>query len=366
MFSEESFGFRKFKCPHCSSELSGLVCPKCNKGWMVEGGIAKFVEQPAHWNLLAEEEMSGLISQAEKVGWAEAIKKSKSQKIRVLYPFTDCPTRADATFYLPLNEKSLILDLGSGWGNFSFALAPRVGQVVAADITSQALKFIHLRKTQDKIENITPVLIEPLDFGRLPFADNTFNAVIMNGVLEWVGSHLKTGDPLKLQEGCLRAVYQTLKNNGRVLIGIENRFGLKYFFGAQDDHLIHYSSQKISYTTLLPRIIANWITRKRISLPYRTYTHSLNGYKSLLKRAGFKDIEVYFPDPDYRAISAQVYPVKVQEVRKLLRASMKNELASLSRNMFWHWLFNNFILLIKLFKLEYFFCNSYLIIGVKR
>lgn len=358
-----------FICLFCSSPLTqkenSLLCSRCGKKWEFVNGIAKFGEHTEPWSLLSEEEERDLLTHAESIGWAEAIKTSTFPDVRSLYEWADCPTRADATFYLPLNEKSHVLDLGSGWGSFTFALAPRVRQVVAADVNLQSLKLIRLRAIQDKIENVTPVLIAPLDFGKLPFADSSFDAVIMNGVLEWVGSHSKIGDPLRKQKNALSEVKRILKKGGGVLIGIENRFGLKYFFGAPDDHLRYYSSKNISYTMLLPRIIASWITKRQIGIPYRTYTHSLNGYRFLLKRAGYREIEFYFPDPDYRAVTTQIYPLKTKELKKVLWSKIRCGLDTLTGGKYKYIVLKAFFELIKFLKLESHICDCYLIIGIK-
>ena len=166
--------------------------------------------------------------------------------------------------------------------------------------------------------------IEPLDHGKLPFAEKSFDVVIMNGVLEWVGSYLKTGDPLNIQQKCLKEVRRVLKEAGELWIGIENRFGLKYLQGEPDDHLRYYSPKKpVSYTTVVPRIIANLMTQKALGIPYRTYTHSFWGLKRLLKRAGFKEAEFYYPLEGYRAVAAKIYPVQSREVRAKIRERIK-------------------------------------------
>ena len=41
---------------------------------------------------------------------------------------------------------------------------------------------------------------------KIPFKDNYFDMVILNGVLEWVGAQTKTGDPLQIQKNCLKEI----------------------------------------------------------------------------------------------------------------------------------------------------------------
>ncbi|MFH1361980.1 MAG: class I SAM-dependent methyltransferase [bacterium] len=266
------------------------------------------------WSILPPDLMQSLLEETKAKGWQKAILSSKNKKIRDIYLFTDSPARADGSFYLSLTPESRVLDLGAGLGSYAFALAPRVASVVAADATLESLEFIKLRASQDKVNNLTTVQIEPLDYAKLPFPDQSFDAIIMNGVLEWVGSYVETDDPLRLQENCLREVRRVLKPFGELWLGIENRFGRRYFNGAPDDHLKYYQGSKIAYTTIVPRFVANLITRKKLGQPYRTYTHSLPGYKRLLKRTGFKETQFFYPDPDYRAVAVKITPIESKAV----------------------------------------------------
>jgi SAM-dependent methyltransferase len=341
----------KYVCPQCQTLLIArddkFFCSKCSKEWRIVNGVLKLSGSPSYWGLLPAEVMRVFLKQVRARGWRDAILSSAYPEIKGLYAFTDCPSRADGAFYLSLTPRARVLDLGSGWGSYTFALSPRVKEVVAADTSLESLEFISLRARQDNRNNITAVQIEPLDYGKIPFADNSFDAVIMNGVLEWVGSYLKKGDPLKIQEKCLKEVRRVLKPGGEAWIGIENRFGLRYLLGAQDDHLKYYSSKKIAYTTLFPRLMAGLITKISLGIPYRTYTHSLWGYRRLLKRAGFKTTEFYFPEQDYRAASSRIYPVQSGQVRK----SLKNRM----RKPAW-------LKLLSLLRLEPALCDSYFIL----
>jgi len=341
----------KYICPNCSAALelvkTKYICPKCSAEWGMVEGVARLSRSPSYWSLVPEAEMKAFLGEVRSRGWKDAVLSSANPKIKELYTWTDAPSRADGTFYLSLTPQSSVLDLGSGWGSYTFGLSPRVKQVIAADSSLGSLEFISLRAQQDKRGNVAAVHIEPLDYARLPFPDSAFDAVIMNGVLEWVGSYLKKGDPLKIQRNCLKEVSRVLKPGGEVLIGIENRFGLRYILGAPDDHLKYYSSSRsVSYTTLLPRMIADRICRRTLGVSYRTYTHSLWGYRRMLKGAGFKKIDFYFPEQDYRAISSKIYPLNSNEVRKTLRLRTGS---------------SRWLKLMSLFNLEPALCDSYFI-----
>lgn len=314
-------------------------------------GITDLSTKGTYWEIVPKDQMESTLKQMKEIGWLQAIKTSEFPKIRDLYLWANCPSRSDGSYYLPLSKDSVVLDLGSGWGSYTFPISSRVKFVVASDSCMESLQFIALRARQDGIDNIQAVHIDPLDFGKLPFASNQFDSVIMNGVLEWVGSYLKKDDPKKYQEKCLKQVFNILKPGGTVYIGIENRYGMQYFLGAADDHLLHYSAEKkVAYTSILPRFIANLISKKNLGIPYRTYTHSLSAYKKMLRKAGFNKTTFYYPESGYRAADTRIIPINSCETKR----SMANKYGK-----------NRLFKIVSFFRLESFFCDSYFIIAEK-
>jgi SAM-dependent methyltransferase len=136
----------------------------------------------------------------------------------------------------------------------------------------------------------------------LPLAPDSFDLVVVNGVLEWVGDWDVTVDPRTAQVNFLKKVHSLLKNDGVLLIGIENRFGLDFFKGNRDH-------SGLPYTSLVPRPVASLMLRlnsrahyrSQSTLPkqYRTYTYSERGYRRLLSEVGFAELSAYWADPGY-------------------------------------------------------------------
>ena len=143
----------------------------------------------------------------------------------------------------------------------------------------------------------------------LPFRTGTFDAVVLNGVLEWVPV-TAVGAPRQCQLAMLRELRRLLKTNGQLYVGIENRVGLKYFRGAIDEH------SHLKFTSLMPRRLANAWSRARRNQDYRTYTYSRRGYAKLLREAGFTQVDFYCPYPDYREFDRLV-PVTAAEIKPL-------------------------------------------------
>jgi SAM-dependent methyltransferase len=141
----------------------------------------------------------------------------------------------------------------------------------------------------------------------LPFSDCSFDLVILNGVLEWLGTSELDLAPNLVQEKCLKEIFRVLKPGGSLYIGVENRFAFFYFFGVKDPH------SRTPFTTIMPRPIANLICLCLKRKPYRTYIYSLSGYRMILGKAGFKTADFYFPVPSYLHIRYLV-PLKEDKI----------------------------------------------------
>jgi hypothetical protein len=73
------------------------------------------------------------------------------------------------------------------------------------------------------------------DFFEVEF-ESRFDLACCIGVLEWVPK-FREGDPRSLQVEFLKRIHSLLKPGSQLVLGIENRMGLKYLLGAVDDHI---------------------------------------------------------------------------------------------------------------------------------
>ena len=238
--------------------------------------------------------MRRLLDIARDVSYEDALRE-------VLLPLTNEYTcgyatdesRGDFKILLPIAGDSFVLDVGCGWGAVAISLARSCGRLVAADTTLETLEFLKIRAEQEGVDNITLIRIDPLDFANLPFLDASVDTVVMNGVLEWVGNARQDIPPRSVQLACLREMKRLIAPGGCLYIGIENRYGYRYFGGFRDH-------SGLPFTSLVPRVLAGLVMRMLRGRGYRTYTYTYSGYKSLLREAGFSHISFYHPIPTYR------------------------------------------------------------------
>jgi ubiquinone/menaquinone biosynthesis C-methylase UbiE len=207
--------------------------------------------------------------------------------------------RASWAPMLGLDQQSTVLDIGSGYGAITHSLSRLAGDVYSVEAIPERIDFTRERLRQEGILNVQLVQASAT---ALPLAENSFDLVVVNGVLEWVGEWDLAVDPRTVQINFLKKTFRLLKNDGVLLIGIENRLGLGLFLG-------HNDHSGIPYTSLVPRPVASFMLRHsskshhRTQLnarkQYRTYTYSERGYRKLVSEAGFAEMSSYWADPGY-------------------------------------------------------------------
>lgn len=249
-------------------------------------------EKDFYWGVSDRETALKFIAMSKEKGFFEAI---KDPKFKVFQKYASSEGRANFLEKLPLEKDYSVLDLGSGYGNITIPLAKKVKKVFATDGTKELLEFSALRARAEGVDNIEYYHTDPADFCNLPFSTKSFDVIILNGVLEWIGTGDTSRNPQKVQETTLQYLHTLLKDNGFIYIGIENRWWPMYFYNIRDPH------SKRLFTATLPRFISNFLMKLYGHKEgYRTYIYSLFGYKKLFKKAGFRIDKCFLPLVSYR------------------------------------------------------------------
>lgn len=301
-----------FKCPECGGSLhenaQSLICAY-GHAYKIQDNIPIFsVDQSYYYNHVSRDFVEDLLRSTSPVvdNMRAAIKQNPN--LAFLQSQALDTSRCVLTFLCDVKPDSRILDLGCGWGPLSVALAEAGCQVVAADLTLPRLAFLSRRCKDEGRNNITTVCLG--DRQCLPFSEETFDLVVLNGVLEWV-PECRPGPPRKLQKQYLIDVKRVLKPDGQLFLAIENRYGYGYLLGRREDHT------SLRYGALLPRFLANLYSLLVRGKPYRTYTHSRGGCLRLLRQAGYRSVTFYGTIPSYRQpgkIADLKNPVGMQKV----------------------------------------------------
>ena len=181
-----------------------------------------------------------------------------------------------------------VLEIGVGGGGIARAFHSRGASVVAGDFIADTLEALAVRQR----EWGKPLHLVRLDAVALPFAENSFDIVVLNGVLEYMGCRSEHGTPDVHQVRALTAICHSLRPGGWLYLAIENRFDPASLF--RDPH----TGQPL--VSWLPRRFASLVSKTFSGDDYHHWTHSLNALKGLVRRAGFSDARVFLPVPSYQ------------------------------------------------------------------
>ncbi len=291
-------------CPQCKSTLQHsektLTCHDCGKDWQVKDDVPQFSEEDIYWGEVSKEFMQNIVKEAKNSNWLNAINTLLKPVNPRIYDYVTDSTRADWRFPITLDKSKTALDLGAGWGLLTSELAKICGTVVALEKIPLRVDFMQTRFSQDNLKNVQ---IIQGDFLNIPFPENSFDCIVCNGVLEWVGLYDLGRKPREAQMFFLKNLARLLKPGGTLYVGIENRFGYKQILGTRDH-------SGIRFTSLIPRFLANLVMRfstknkaffldNNIVPGYRTYTYTARGYHKLLRECGFQTPDIYFVIPSY-------------------------------------------------------------------
>ena len=252
-----------------------------------------FVENDYYYGKLPQQEMPLLLDLYQNKGVAALKAYLNTHKLRgrrvLLNSFR--ANHADGRFLLALDLTSVVLDLGCGFGTLAIPIAKVCKEVFAVDATFERVQFLAQRVECEDLANIIPIHASVWD---LPFSKSSFDCIVMNGVLEWVGEWLADRSPREVQLKALERCRELLKPSGTLFVAIENRIGFEFLYRSRDPH------SKLYFTSLLPRKLASVVTRLLKHKSYRTYTYTRRGYQRLFRQAGYSHLEFYCPWPRYQ------------------------------------------------------------------
>ena len=282
----------QYICPKCKNDLekkeNGLYCYHCHINYPIKSSVYSFTEKDEYWGEFSEEKIDILLDKMRSGNYEKA-REYIDQLGRTNFIFGK--GRSDFIYYFDLDKEAVGLDTGCGLGVHSFNLAAHVKQVYGFDLSLKRVEFCNLRKKYQKVDNVEFL---HSDFKHLPFKDNFFDFIMMNGVVEWLGEINEHKNPRDDQIKVLKKIHSLLKDKGQLYIGIENRIAFSYFKFGRDHN-------RLRFTSLMPRFLADLITKLIKKHPYRTYTYTRRGYEKLMRDSGFdlNKIEFYLAHPGY-------------------------------------------------------------------
>ena len=184
-------------------------------------------------------------------------------------------TRQNILNWYPFKQDASILEIGCGLGAVTGLLCNKCKAVTAVELSKRRATAALLRcREKDNLEIIVGNLND-IEF------DRKFDYITLIGVLEYQGTYTESENPYK---DFLLKVKTLLKEDGKLLIAIENKYGMKYWCGAAEDH------------TGIP---FDGINQYQMS-GSKVRTFAKEELRKLLIESGFINQYFYFPMPDYK------------------------------------------------------------------
>ena len=185
-----------------------------------------------------------------------------------------------------------VLDVGSGKGGIATALADSVRSMIGIDIDFQNC-IDSLDASDSRVAGTRSLSIVRGAAEALPFEDCTFDLVLLNGVLEWVGRHSKR--PMEAQQHAISETERVLRPGGHLYLAIENRL---FPASVGGDRRVERGHTHQPLVNALPRAAARALTAVLVRDRYGTYIYSYWGLRRLMS-SNFVNLQFLLPLPHY-------------------------------------------------------------------
>ena len=184
------------------------------------------------------------------------------------------PIRENLLEWFDFGKGKSLLEIGAGCGAVTGLFCRKCSRVVAVDL-SKKRSLINAERNRNA-ENLEIIVGNFEDIQ----IDEKFDFVTLIGVLEYSIYYINSDDPFT---DMLKKAKEYLKPGGTLIVAIENKYGIKYWAGATEDHTGKPFDGIIGYDSV-----------------NRVRTFSRNGLEDLLKKSGFSNLQFYYPLPDYK------------------------------------------------------------------
>jgi SAM-dependent methyltransferase len=291
-------------CLKCEKTLvqatHGMECLVCGTQWPADRGIPSY-DSAKYYGEVSQETMLDLIALAEKGHWRTAARTMFGDSNPELYHYMADLNRASWIPILPIGPHSTVLDVNSGLGAVTHALALNYHHVVSVEPVAEMARFAKLRLNQ---EGLTNVELVQTTLSVLPFSKGTFDLIVLNGVLEWVRQWRNSRTSTEAQIEALKDLRRLLKPHGVLVIGSENRTAHTRFLHRTDYAPGQFTDRMLRWFPSFcrrPKSPGFYRSLMDPTTAHRPYTHTPHGYLKLLRQAGFGSVDLWWPPNGYNS-----------------------------------------------------------------
>lgn len=219
-----------------------------------------------------EEELLEIVKTHEENEYNSIIAQKK--KWSILYHLSHM--RANIIEWIPIKDTHLVLEIGSGCGAITGTLADKAKNVTCIELSK---KRSLINAYRNKKRNNIKILLGNFEEIEKNIKEK-YDYITLIGVFEYAESYISSEKPY---HDFLMKVGKLLKEDGKIIIAIENKLGLKYWAGCQEDHVGGYFEG-----------IENYPNTNGVK------TFSKKELEEIFQKCGFINSKFYYPYPDYK------------------------------------------------------------------
>lgn len=234
--------------------------------------LSKYSGEDLYCDGAVEDELLNIVQNHTCEEYPQLIEQRGSWPI--LYHLS--PLRENIVDFVPMTRQDKVLEVGSGCGAITGALARKAGSVTCVDLSKKRSMINAYRHRE--CDNVT---IHVGNFQEIETQlPRDYDYICLIGVFEYGRAYIGGERPY---EEFLRILMKHLAPGGHILIAIENKYGLKYFAGCTEDHVGKYFSGIENYQE-----------------GGSACTFSRKGLEKIFAACGIRESRFYYPYPDYK------------------------------------------------------------------
>ena len=194
------------------------------------------------------------------------------------------PVRSNLIRALDLSGVKRVLELGCGCGSITRYLGDyRHADGTPLEVDSVEGSPVRAELAALRCRDLDHVSVSTANFNQIDFPEDYYDLVLYVGVTEYAGRFSDRETDEEALQDLLALAKNAATSDGVIMVAIENRTGMKYVEGANEDH---YAKPFIG--------IHNYAQPAGI----RTYTKK--EWQTQISEAGFAEREFIYPFPDYK------------------------------------------------------------------
>ena len=252
-----------FQCTKCKMKLNNsFSCPSCSRQYHNSEGFFDFTDDHSPFIYTQDKKLSDFLSEINSYGYNKSLESFLRENPNFEHKFMK--KEGDIAFGLRHKSYSRCLIINSDLGNIPENLSHLFDEIYSLELDENKILIQKFRFEEHDIKN-TVLFRANLD--SLPFSNNYFDLIILNGIKIFKKNNTSTRTELI---NYFKEIKRILELDGCLCVGADNKFGLKI----PGNEVDYYTDDEV-------------------------YSDSFNGYNSFFSSLGF-NVKSCWALPSYK------------------------------------------------------------------